>query len=78
MVFTKRGIWMSLILETDLKVEKLFIFVMISAICICETIEKETVLKPDLKWPNDIFINGKKIAGILLDVETDLNDKNII
>ena len=74
----KGGIWMSLILETDMKVEKLFIFMMISSICICETIEQKTDLKPDLKWPNDIFINGKKIAGILLDVETDLNDKNII
>lgn len=72
----KGGIWMSLILKTNLKVEKLFIFVMISAICICETIEKETNLKTDLKWPNDIFVNGKKIAGILLDVDTNTDNKN--
>jgi BirA family biotin operon repressor/biotin-[acetyl-CoA-carboxylase] ligase len=72
----KGGLWMSLILETKLKVENLFFFIMISAICICETIEKETNLKPDLKWPNDIFLNGKKIAGILLDIDTDI-DKGI-
>ena len=72
----KGGIWISLILESNLKIEKLFIFVMISAICICETIEKETRLKPDLKWPNDIFVNGKKIAGILLDIEANIDDKN--
>ncbi len=65
------GIWMSLILETGLKMENLYSIVMISAICICETIEKETAgLKPDIKWPNDIFINGKKVAGVLLDVDT--------
>ncbi len=72
----KGGIWMSLILETSIKVENLFIFVMLSAICICETIEKETTLSPEIKWPNDIFINGKKIAGILLDVETEIEGKN--
>lgn len=72
----KGGIWMSLILETSIKVENLFIFVMLSAICICETIEKETILSPEIKWPNDIFINGKKIAGILLDVETEIEGKN--
>ncbi len=72
----KGGIWMSLILETGINVENLFIFVMLSAICICETIEKETILSPEIKWPNDIFINGKKIAGILLDVESEIDGKN--
>ncbi len=68
------GIWTSFVFETHLKVEQSFIFMMISAICICESIEKDTDLKPELKWPNDVFINGKKIAGILLDIETGTNN----
>jgi len=48
---------------------------MVSAISIYNTIEKETQLKPELKWPNDIFIDGKKIAGILIDIETSMNNK---
>jgi BirA family biotin operon repressor/biotin-[acetyl-CoA-carboxylase] ligase len=63
--------------ETDLKIENLFIFVMICAVCICETIETETDLRAQLKWPNDIFIRGKKIAGFIVDVEP-LSDKNCI
>jgi BirA family biotin operon repressor/biotin-[acetyl-CoA-carboxylase] ligase len=75
----KGGIWISVILETSLKLEYLFFYVMISAICICETIESTTNLKPKVKWPNDIFVNGKKLAGILLDVETNAdNCKNKI
>ncbi len=66
----KGGIWTSILLESSLKFENLFLIVMASTICICETIEKETNLKPKVKWPNDIFVNGKKVAGILLDVET--------
>jgi len=69
---------MSVILEANLKVELLFIFVMVSAICICKTIEKETKLKTELKWPNDIFIDGKKIAGVLIDIETSMNNKYYI
>lgn len=65
----KGGIWVSILLETVLKLEDMFFFAMVSAICICETIEKKTNLKPKVKWPNDIFVNGKKIAGILLDVQ---------
>ncbi len=73
------GIWLSILLETDLKLEDLFFFAMVSAICICETIEKKTNLKPKVKWPNDIFVNGKKIAGILLDVQANTdNFKNKI
>jgi len=69
------GIWMSFILEANLNIELSFIFVMVSAISIYKTIEKETQLKPELKWPNDIFIDGKKIAGILIDIETSMNNK---
>jgi BirA family biotin operon repressor/biotin-[acetyl-CoA-carboxylase] ligase len=72
------GVWMSVILEANLKVELLFIFVMVSAICICKTIERETKLKTELKWPNDIFIDGKKIAGVLIDIETSMNNKYYI
>ena len=72
------GIWMSLILESNFNIELSFIFMMLSAICIYKTIEEETHLKTELKWPNDIFIDGKKISGILIDIETCLNNKHYI
>jgi len=68
---TKGGIWLSLILETKLESENLFLFMMISALSVCETIEKETGLNPVLKWPNDIYVNKRKAGGILLDVNTE-------
>ncbi len=69
---TEGGIWLSLILETALEPEKLFLFMMISALGVCETIEEETGLIPIIKWPNDVYINKRKTAGILLDVNTEL------
>ncbi len=34
------------------------------SLCICEIIEGFRI-KPSLKWPNDILVDGKKIGGIL-------------
>ena len=34
-----------------------------------EAIQKTTGLNPDLRWPNDVMIDGRKCAGILAQVE---------
>ena len=36
-------------------------------------IEKTFLVTPELKWPNDLTINGKKIAGILVDASLESN-----
>lgn len=67
----KGGIWMSLVLATDLKTHELFRILMLVTRSLCQTLENNTKLISMLKWPNDILINGKKVAGILLDAEVE-------
>lgn len=45
----------------------------LSAVAVARAIEITTNLKPKIKWPNDILINGCKIAGLLneMSAETD-------
>lgn len=35
------------------------------SVAVCEVLESEYGLRPEIKWPNDILINGYKISGIL-------------
>lgn len=41
----------------------------ISALAIADAIKQELQLDVQLKWPNDIYYQGKKLAGILIDLE---------
>lgn len=46
-----------------------------SGLCVCKALEKNFDLDFKIKWPNDIFVNHKKLGGIL--VETSFLGKNI-
>jgi len=48
-----------------------------AALCVCEAIEKACGLKPAIKWVNDIFLNGRKICGILTEAITVFENQHI-
>ena len=42
-----------------------------AAVSVCEAIESISTKVPRIKWVNDIFIDGKKVCGILTEAVTD-------
>ena len=38
-----------------------------------QAIQEVTNLTPQIKWPNDILINGKKVTGILTELQADMD-----
>lgn len=71
----KGGLWISLIIKPRIELDKINILSLMAAISVCEAINETSNLETRIKWPNDIVIYNKKIAGILID--SSINDSNI-
>ncbi|PLR66789.1 MULTISPECIES: biotin--[acetyl-CoA-carboxylase] ligase [Bacillaceae] len=65
------GIWMSLILRPKIPINKTPQLTLLTAVALIQSIEEVTGLTPEIKWPNDILINGKKIVGILTELQAE-------
>ena len=65
------GIWLSIILHPEFEVSKATLFPILSSLALSVAIEKVLKLKPKLKWPNDVTLNDKKVAGMLVDVSVE-------
>ena len=48
-----------------------------AAVSVCKAIETTTGKMPQIKWVNDIFLDGKKICGILTEAVTDFESGNM-
>ncbi len=68
-----KGLYTSLILRPDLSPLEVGWITFVAAIAVCETVREATGLKAAIKWPNDVLIGGRKVAGILteMNAETD-------
>jgi BirA family biotin operon repressor/biotin-[acetyl-CoA-carboxylase] ligase len=67
------GIWISIILHPKFDIGITTLFPIASALALSIAIEKIFSIKPELKWPNDLTIKGKKVAGMLVDVSLESN-----
>ncbi|MDD2370408.1 MAG: biotin--[acetyl-CoA-carboxylase] ligase [Firmicutes bacterium] len=67
----KTGIYMSLVLRPNRHISELATITVKVCVAICRVIDRLTNLRAEIKWVNDIYINGKKVGGILTEAVTD-------
>lgn len=67
----QKGVWMSLIVKPNLPPQQAPQFTLITAVAAARAIESVTGLSPEIKWPNDILLNGKKVIGILTELQAE-------
>ena len=65
-----KGIWLSLILKPEIKAHKVPQITQIAAAALCLTLEQKGIAKVEIKWPNDILVNGRKLSGILTEMQS--------
>jgi BirA family biotin operon repressor/biotin-[acetyl-CoA-carboxylase] ligase len=61
------GLYVSIILRPQIPVYCASIIPLATAVAVAETFALDFAITPDIKWPNDILVNGRKICGILLE-----------
>ena len=62
-----KNLQFSIIISPKLAVEKQFELSQFVAICLRQWLDSMSVSVVQIKWPNDILVNGKKIAGVLIE-----------
>jgi len=72
------GLYMSYLLRPDISPIDAPLFTQIGAAAIIQTFNEISDIDVKIKWPNDIVIDGKKICGILTELNAELNKINYI
>ena len=73
------GIWLSIILTPNVDYSNIPLITLATGVAVAKTLERIEVESCEIKWPNDIMINGKKVCGILTEATTSFNSiENVV
>ncbi len=67
------GIWLSILLKPNFDLSHTSLFPMATSLALAIAIEKTLKIDTKLKWPNDLTIKNRKVAGILIDAAIESN-----
>lgn len=71
------GIYMSLVVHPMIELQNAVTATTAAAVAVCRAIESLTDKKPMIKWVNDVYLDGKKICGILTEAVTDFETQTV-
>lgn len=74
----EKGIWMSVLLRPGLPPGEVFLLSFATAVAVARAIGSLLPLEVRIKWPNDILVGGKKVAGILLEIKAELDQVHYV
>jgi BirA family transcriptional regulator, biotin operon repressor / biotin---[acetyl-CoA-carboxylase] ligase len=69
----RKGLWFSILLRPDLRPQEATQLTVAAATALWRAIHTTTGISTEVKWPNDILIRGKKVAGILTEMSAELD-----
>jgi len=72
------GLYLSLVLRPDISPTFAALITLGCAVALHNAVERQTGLNADIKWPNDLLVDGKKVAGILAEIQADLDRIHVL
>jgi BirA family biotin operon repressor/biotin-[acetyl-CoA-carboxylase] ligase len=70
---TGKGLWFTVLLRPDIPPQQATQLTVAAATAISRAVTMQTGIIPEIKWPNDILIRGKKICGILTEMSAEMD-----
>jgi len=64
-----RGLYVSILLRPDLPMTEAGKLTILSSVATVDAVEAASGLRPNIKWPNDLIIGKRKLAGLLIETE---------
>ncbi len=65
------GIYCSILLRPDVPPSDVLVLSLATGLAVQEAVEMVTGIQPDLRWPNDLLLSGKKFCGILTEMNAE-------
>ncbi len=72
------NLYASVILRPEVAPHKAHELTFVAAVAVAEAVTSITGARPVVKWPNDILIDGRKVAGILLEMSSETDRVNFV
>lgn len=72
-----QGIYMTLLLNPNHSFQETPQYTLLAAVAVCRAIHELTGREAQIKWVNDIYLDGKKIVGILSEAQSDMESGTI-
>lgn len=73
----RQGIYLSVILKPDFDISKAVLITAAASVATSRAIQTVCGVHPQIKWVNDLYLDGKKICGILTEAITDFESGQI-
>ena len=64
-----KGLYLSALLRPDCPLEQVSALTAWTAVAVCDAVEELCGIRPGIKWPNDVILDGRKLCGILTELE---------
>jgi BirA family biotin operon repressor/biotin-[acetyl-CoA-carboxylase] ligase len=68
-----KGLWFSVLLRPRLQPQAATRLTILAATALARAIEGLAALRAEVKWPNDILLRGRKVAGVLTEMSAELD-----
>jgi BirA family biotin operon repressor/biotin-[acetyl-CoA-carboxylase] ligase len=72
-----KGLWFSVLLRPKIDIDKSARLTTWAAETIATTIEQELSLRATIKSPNDVYVDGRKVAGVLMEMRAQKNAPHV-